>query len=85
MTFDTREAIAEEVKKVTKAQILNLYRTAVLEQQWSWLLFEKGEPVKELTPLNSLDRDALERFPAPTIQDSSQPADSETSQPDAQS
>ncbi|MEE3189312.1 MAG: insulinase family protein, partial [Pseudomonadota bacterium] len=41
-TFDTRQAIADQVGNITKTQILNLYRRAVLNSEWSWLLFEKG-------------------------------------------
>ena len=64
-TFDTRQAIADEVVNITKTQILNLYRRAVLNNEWSWLLFEKGGKVNDMTALETLDRSSLEQFELP--------------------
>ena len=64
-TFDTRQAIADEVVNITKTQILNLYRRAVLNNEWSWLLFEKGGKVNNMTALETLDRSSLEQFELP--------------------
>ena len=64
-TFDTRQAIADEVVNITKTQILNLYRRAVLNNEWSWLLFEKGGRVNDMTALETLDRSSLEQFELP--------------------
>ncbi|MAX86842.1 MULTISPECIES: insulinase family protein [Thalassolituus] len=64
-TFDTRQAIADEVREITKTQILNLYRRAVLNNEWSWLLFEKGGQVNDMTALDTLDRSSLEQFEVP--------------------
>ena len=64
-TFDTRQAIADEVVNITKTQILNLYRRAVLNNEWSWLLFEKGGKVNDMMALETLDRSSLEQFELP--------------------
>ena len=64
-TFDTRQAIADEVVNITKTQIVNLYRRAVLNNEWSWLLFEKGGKVNDMTALETLDRSSLEQFELP--------------------
>ena len=81
-TFDTRQAIADQVGSITKTQILNLYRRAVLNNEWSWLLFEKGGEVSDMTPLNTLDRTSLELFtlpeyPLPAVKNSVDTADDE--------
>jgi secreted Zn-dependent insulinase-like peptidase len=64
-TFDTRQAIADEVDNISKTQILNLYRRAVLNNEWSWLLFEKGGEVDDMAALETLDRSSLEQFELP--------------------
>jgi len=64
-SFDTRESIAAEVRNVTKTQVLNLYREAVLGDKWGWLLFEKGGLAEGFSDLNTLDRSALPRFEEP--------------------
>lgn len=64
-TFDSREAIAAEVANVTQARIRNLYQEVILDQQWPWLLFEKGGAVEGFDALNAVERDTLERFPTP--------------------
>jgi len=36
-----------------------------LNNEWSWLLFEKGGKVNDMTALETLDRSSLEQFELP--------------------
>ncbi len=62
LTFDTNRAIAAEVMKLTRDDILALYRSAILQQQNPAILMTQGGAVEGWPALDSADRATLPRF-----------------------
>ena len=61
-TFDTTTAIAAEVEKLTKEDVLALFREAIIEKQKPWLLITQGGPVDGWPSLDEVEREARPRF-----------------------
>ena len=61
-SFDTTTAIATEVEKLSKEDILALFRSAILQQQKPWLLITQGGTVNDWPTLDDSDRSALPQF-----------------------
>ncbi|MAK92122.1 MAG: peptidase M16 [Oleibacter sp.] len=61
-SFDTTTAIAAEVEKLSKEDILALFRSAILQQQKPWLLITQGGAVNDWPTLDDSDRSALPQF-----------------------
>jgi len=52
--FDTNEAIAAEVRKVTLEEIQQLYQRLIIKAEVPRLMFTQGEPVEGWSPLESI-------------------------------
>ena len=63
--FDTNEAIAAEVEKLTLDDIRALYQNALLEKGRPWILVTQGGPLQDWAALESLSRPGLNRFTVP--------------------
>jgi len=66
-SFDTRSAIAEQVKTLTLDDIITLYNDAITEKKFSWAVFSKGGDIENLTPLSEQNRSQLPAFPRPDL------------------
>lgn len=60
--FDTSKAIAEQVKTVTKDEVLALYENMVVQGKTPWLAFTQGGTLTDWQPLDSVDRASLPAF-----------------------
>ncbi|MAR01517.1 MAG: hypothetical protein CMI00_13390 [Oceanospirillaceae bacterium] len=63
-TFDSREQIASRVAGLTLDEVRALYQDAMINGQYSWLLFSKGGELDSFSNLSDLERAGLPRFPA---------------------
>jgi len=61
-TFDTTDAIAAEVEKLTKEDISGLYSTAVLNKENPWLIITQGGAISGWPQLDSVARDSQPEF-----------------------
>ena len=62
--FDTREQIAAQVQQVDAATLRALYQSAMIDGDYSWLLFSKGGELNDFRNLSEIDRQTLPSFPA---------------------
>ncbi len=64
-TFDTNQAIADEVSKLTLADIQSLYKVSVLEGKNPWVIFTQGGKVANADSLDEINKEQLPLFAIP--------------------
>src|SRR5690554_3363973 len=64
-TFDTNQAIADEVSKLTLADIQSLYKVSVLEGKNPWVIFTQGGKVANTDSLDEINKEQLPLFAIP--------------------
>lgn len=64
-SFDTKQAIAREVLKLTLEDIQALYKDTIMDNKNPWLIFTQGGEVPEIAPLQPVSSEQRELFPIP--------------------
>lgn len=64
-SFDTNQAIAREVLKLTLEDIQELYKDSILADKNPWIIFTQGGIVPEATSLDKVKAEQLSLFPIP--------------------
>ena len=64
-SFDTNQAIAHEVLKLTLNDIQTLYKDSMLDGKNPWLIVTQGGKVPEAASLDDLNTEQLTLFPIP--------------------
>ncbi|MFC3679523.1 insulinase family protein [Bacterioplanoides pacificum] len=76
-SFDTLEAIAAEVEKLTLNDIQQLYQHAIMQQQQPWLIFTQGGELPDTALLQTVDRSQQARFQLDTLTSDNQASDTQ--------